>query len=250
MRGASCNAASAGVVGFVSLCMFVSPHSTFATNTFVMEAFITSPNAYVAIGKGRRSVCPPCGLTMMTSGKVEHMSAAARFLIAEQAAHPLFYPKVQDAALSESILAAQDEGRMLTDREIDELPNGKYAIALRNYCAEMVDEARARTLQIHKGIAEEGGKLYPAHRAETCWRDLELFVGTAQYALLAGIDGVNVKGAEIMVKLYEELDVPIDAMCTAIETLRDGATRRALHPTIVEAFDRVLQLLGNRKEVS
>jgi allophycocyanin-B len=118
--------------------------------------------------------------------------------------------------------------RFLTDDECARLgPGGRAARILRESCDDIVRAARREVTQAHLGIDNPGGDLYPAFRAEACWRDLQNFVRVASYGCVC-ISGakakyLNPEGCAILNSLYNELEVPRRAMLTGIRACSSAA---------------------------
>jgi hypothetical protein len=125
--------------------------------------------------------------------------------------------------------AADVQGRYLSEDDIkqinhyvpslsDNLAQGRI---LRDNVAEIVSKARSVVLAANPQITEPGGDLYPPMRAEACWRDFWHFLRCISY----GISGQSVnytsdRGLSYMEQLYQELQVPLDAMVLGLEQLK------------------------------
>lgn len=131
--------------------------------------------------------------------------------------------------------AAEDEKRYLTDEDCGQIqilaPDCAALIPvaklLRDRVTEIVDEARAGVLTTFPGITAPGGGLYPSFRAEACWRDFWHFLRCITY----GIAGYHTQytsptGLHYMKLLYEELQVPLDAMLTGLEGIKTASLNR------------------------
>lgn len=124
---------------------------------------------------------------------------------------------------------ADDEGRYLTDEDIQQIsqlvPNLESALAqgklLRDNVVEIVRDARAVVLDAHPMITEPGGGLYPPARAEACWRDFWHFLRCISYGVSGQmVDYTSDRGLGYMEQLYQELQVPLDAMILGLEQLK------------------------------
>ena len=124
---------------------------------------------------------------------------------------------------------AEEEKRYLSDRDLirieDIKPEKSSALAkaklLRDKAKEIIDRARIKVLEKYPNITEPGGDLYPPIRAEACWRDFWQFLRCITY----GIAGENTnylsrEGLDNMELLYQELQVPLQAMVTGLENLK------------------------------
>lgn len=149
------------------------------------------------------------------------LSARAQSLIQEQLSSPLFDVSKTPAELSGILSRAQEEGLFL---EASQLPspggtNAQAADAIRMHAAASIDAARAAVLREYRAIDQPGGALYPEHRARACWRDLSEFARVVSYGVAVGYEVFSDKGVDVMRLVYEELQVPMDAMRTAITVL-------------------------------
>ncbi|MGK7901320.1 MAG: phycobilisome protein [Hormoscilla sp.] len=141
------------------------------------------------------------------------------------------YPQV----VIEICQKADDEGRYLTNGELEQIQTlvpetatlVKIAQLLRDRASEIVDEAREKVLGEFPDITKPGGGLYPAKRAENCWRDFWHFLRCITY----GIAGSNTQytsaeGMHYMELLYQELRVPLDAMVVGLESVKAASIAR------------------------
>lgn len=129
------------------------------------------------------------------------------------------------------IKAADGEKRYLSDEDLQAIATSPSITGvvkqLRDQASAIVDEARADVLQTFPGILEPGGGLYPATRAEACWRDFWHFLRCITY----GIAGNNAQftssdGLIAMEQLYEELQVPLPAMVKGLEGIKEASLNR------------------------
>jgi len=131
--------------------------------------------------------------------------------------------------------AADDEGRYLSDRDLEQIQSLSRtelelldtARLLRDRASDIVAEARGKVLTQFPGIVDPGGDLYPPIRAESCWRDFWHFLRCITY----GIAGQNCQftseeGLGNMQLLYQELRVPLDAMVCGLENLKIASCQR------------------------
>lgn len=149
------------------------------------------------------------------------LSARAQSLIQQQVSSPLFDVSKPPVELSGILSRAQEEGSFL---EASELPspdgaNAQAADAIRRHASASIDVARAAVLREYPGIDQPGGALYPEHRAHACWRDLSEFARVVSYGVAVGEEVFSDKGVDIMKMVYKELQVPMDALLTAIAVL-------------------------------
>lgn len=157
---------------------------------------------------------------------------------------------------------ADNEGRYLTDSDIERIkaiaPHLSQALAqgklLRDNVVEIVSNARAVVLDAYPGITEPGGGLYPPVRAEACWRDFWHFLRCITYGISGRIlDYISDRGLGYMEQLYQELQVPLDAMLLGLEQLKffslkqfDVAQQDELEPF----FDRLIKSMQQFESAS
>lgn len=123
----------------------------------------------------------------------------------------------------ETIQQADDEGRYLSDGDLDKIGSNstEYAKLLRDKASLIVEQAREGVLAQYPNITQIGGDLYPPERAKACWRDFWHFLRCITY----GIAGENSQytsqeGLNNMKLLYDELKVPLLPMVTGLEGLK------------------------------
>ena len=131
--------------------------------------------------------------------------------------------------------AADDERRYLTDEDFAEILRlapkmtalVPAAIVLRDQAKEIVDEARSKVLAQYPGITDSGGRLFPAERADACWRDFWHFLRSIHYGIAGGRrEYTSQLGLHHMEALYKELLVPIDAMTSGLKYLKESSLAR------------------------
>ena len=124
---------------------------------------------------------------------------------------------------------ADDEGRYLRDQDLQQLsqlqPELEESLAqaklLRDQASELVEKARQGVIAAFPSITEPGGGLYPPMRAEACWRDFWHFLRCISYGVAgASVDYTSQEGLSYMEQLYQELQVPLDAMVLGLENLK------------------------------
>jgi len=127
--------------------------------------------------------------------------------------------------------AADDQSRYLTDADLQQIQGLAPELAkfvpivqlLRDRVNDIVDEARAEVLQSFPKITQEGGGLYPAERANACWRDFWHFLRCITYGITEQrTDYLSTEGLQYMNLLYQELQVPLDAMVVGLEGIKIG----------------------------
>ena len=144
--------------------------------------------------------------------------------------------------------AADDDRYYLSDEEYSRLqtlgsslPQDGIALAtaLRDAANEIVAEARENVLAAFPGITDPGGGLYPPHRAEACWRDFWQFLRCVTYGVAAQQSAfTSDEGLHFMQLLYQELQVPLDAMVMGIEQLKLASLNRFpnSNPDLLEPY--------------
>jgi allophycocyanin-B len=124
---------------------------------------------------------------------------------------------------------ADDESRYLTDEDNEKISQVAPHLAksltqaqlLRDRVTEIVNHARAEVLVAFPQIIEPGGGLYPPMRAEACWRDFWHFLRCITYGIAGqSTNYTSQEGLSYMEELYQELQVPLDAMVLGLKTLK------------------------------
>jgi Phycobilisome protein len=151
--------------------------------------------------------------------------------------------------------AADDEGRYLTDEDLQQIqqlvPENIALISvtkeLRDRVTEIVDEARNQVLETFPNITQPAGGLYPPARADACWRDFWHFLRCITYGI-AGLhtDYTSAEGLYYMELLYQELQVPLDAMVVGLEGIKAASLKRVepeQQKTLAPYFDHLIDEL-------
>ena len=124
----------------------------------------------------------------------------------------------------------------------------EVVITLRDQAASIVDEARAVVLITFPDILEPGGGLYPAMRAEACWRDFWQFLRCITYGVAGGQHHyTSTAGLEAMALLYAELSVPLPAMVTGLIGIKRASLQRfpvESYPALSPYFDHLIARLS------
>jgi len=124
---------------------------------------------------------------------------------------------------------ADNEGRYLNDQDLQQLnsliPERAESLVqaqlLRDHATDLISKAREEVLVAYPNITEPGGGLYPPMRAEACWRDFWHFLRCISYAIAgSSVDYLSEPGLGYMKQLYQELQVPLDAMVLGLEKLK------------------------------
>ena len=130
---------------------------------------------------------------------------------------------------------ADDQSRYLTDDDLAQIqalsPNLADSVItvqqLRDQVDVIIDEARASVLVSFPKITEPGGGLYPAERANACWRDFWHFLRCITYGIAGQrTDYTSPDGLHHMQLLYQELQVPLDAMIIGLEGIKHSSLKR------------------------
>jgi Phycobilisome protein len=131
--------------------------------------------------------------------------------------------------------SADDERQYLTNEDLSQIERLAPGTALlsaivqhqRDHVTEIVDEARAGVLATFPDITEPGGGLYPELRAEACWRDFWHFLRCITYGIAGQhTDYTSAEGLGYMQQLYQELQVPLDAMVLGLEGIKIASLKR------------------------
>ncbi len=157
----------------------------------------------------------------MLSDKVKELIKKSRIVSFENWQYP--------SDVTNIFQQADDTGQYLTDEDIKQiktlvpslfqgLEQGKI---LRDSVSKIVSNARGVVLDANPGILEPGGGLYPPMRAEACWRDFWHFLRCISYGISGqSINYISDRGLKYMEQLYQELDVPLEAMVLGLEQLK------------------------------
>jgi hypothetical protein len=131
--------------------------------------------------------------------------------------------------------AADDTGQYLSDEALQQIeqlaPDSATFLPvvqqLRDRASEIVDEARTGVLQTFPTITQPGGGLYPSERADACWRDFWQFLRCITYGIAGQhVDYTSAEGLHSMQLLYQELQVPLDAMVVGLEGVKAASLKR------------------------
>ncbi|PZO40591.1 MAG: phycobilisome protein [Pseudanabaena frigida] len=165
------------------------------------------------------------------------------------------WQNVYAAEVIQTFQMADDRRHYLTDAELQEMQIVAPAIAksipivqlLRDRVSEIVDEARAEVLKVFPNITQAGGSLYPAERANACWRDFWHFLRCITYGIAGQRpDYLSTEGLQYMNLLYQELQVPLDAMVVGLEAIKTASLKRVevdRRSEIAPYFDRLIEQL-------
>jgi Phycobilisome protein len=168
-------------------------------------------------------------MTTQLSARVKELIAKSR--IVSFASWEQSYPK----EVIQLFQTADDEGRYLTDEDLEQIGAVSPETAsllniarfLRDRVSEIVVEAREQVLLTYPDLTQPGGGLYPPERAEACWRDFWHFLRCITYGIAGGsTEFTSSEGLHQMNLLYQELQVPLDAMVLGLENLKSASLRR------------------------
>jgi hypothetical protein len=162
---------------------------------------------------------------------------------------------IYDVQLIEYVQTSDDQGRYLTDAELQEMGCLEPAIAkfiptvqlLRDQVRAIVDEARSDVLRAFPEITQVGGGLYPEVRADACWRDFWHFLRCITYGIVGqNLDYLSADGLQYMNLLYQELQVPLDAMVVGLVGIKTASLSRVesdRQSELAPYFDRLIEQL-------
>lgn len=189
------------------------------------------------------------GMTTQLNEKIKELIAKSRIVsfASWENSHP--------AETIQLFQNADDEGRYLTDADLEQIgalsPEtsefNNTARFLRDNAAEIVAEARANLLTTYPNITQPGGGLYPEIRAEACWRDFWHFLRCITYGI-AGKSSqyTSSEGLHYMNLLYQELQVPLEAMVLGLEGIKTASLKRVSdkeQETLAPYFDHLITQL-------
>mgnify|MGYP005609316471 FL=1 len=155
--------------------------------------------------------------------------------------------------------AADDEGRYLTDEDLQQLHSSEAASVnsakfLRNNATDIVSEAREQVLAQYPNIAEPGGDLYPPARAEACWRDFWHFLRCITYGIAGNCaEFTSDEGLRYMNLLYQELGVPLPAMVLGLEGIKAASLKRCESGDLTKLapyFDHLIEKLSQFSQLT
>ncbi|GAB4535975.1 MAG: allophycocyanin subunit alpha [Pleurocapsa sp.] len=191
----------------------------------------------------------------MLNDKVKELIAKSR-IVSFESWHALYPP-----AIIAIFQQADDEKRYLMDEDIEQIQNLVPKLApsleqgkiLRDSVNDIVNYARGEVLAAFPNITEPGGGLYPPMRAEACWRDFWHFLRCITY----GISGQSVeytsdRGLQYMEQLYQELQVPLDAMVVGLEQLKNHSLQKfavSQRDDLAPYFDRLINAMKDFSSV-
>lgn len=158
--------------------------------------------------------------------------------------------------------AADDQGRYLSDIDLQQIqvlaPETTalipFAQQFRDQVTDIVNEARSQLLATFPMITQPGNPLYPSERAEACWRDFWHFLRCITYGIAGQhVDYTSSEGLHYLRLLYQELQVPLDAMVVGLEGIKAASLRRVdpnQQETLAPYFDHLIYQLRCFQEPS
>jgi Phycobilisome protein len=163
----------------------------------------------------------------MLTEKAQDLIEKAQIVSFDTWKHPVESIEIFQAANKDRVYLTDEDCErisMLSPRTSTLMPIAKL---LRDRVVDIVDEARSDVLTKFPTITEPGGGLYPAIRAEACWRDFWHYLRPITYAIAAGESKyTSAEGLKYMHLLYQELEVPLDAMAVGLDGLRLASLSR------------------------
>jgi hypothetical protein len=148
---------------------------------------------------------------------------------------------------------ADDEGRFLSNEDIVKIQNNIPSLSeglnsgklLRDNVRDIIADARKVVLDTYPDITEPGGGLYPPMRAEACWRDFWHFMRCISYGISGqSLNYTSDRGLSYMEQLYQELQVPLDAMILGLEQLKVFSLKKldsTRHQELEPYFERLIE---------
>lgn len=153
---------------------------------------------------------------------------------------------------------ADDNSSYLTDENFQQIQTLSpetsefipVAKLLRDNATEIVDESRKQVLALMPNLIEPGGGLYPPERATACWRDFWHFLRCITYGIAGKhADYTSTTGLHHMNLLYQELQVPLNAMILGVESIKTNSLRRCevigAEETLAPYFDHLIRELAS-----
>ena len=132
-----------------------------------------------------------------------------------------------------TIISKADKAqRLLTHEELEDIcqasgVDGGLPGNLLRRADQLVNQARAHLLEAQPQLVEPGGPLFPAERAEACWRDCWNFLRVIIYAVACNQSTfTNPQGMAALRELYRQMNVPTEGMNIALDQLKEHAMER------------------------
>ena len=150
---------------------------------------------------------------------------------------------------------ANEQNRYLTDEDLLQIQNivpvntvlMSIMQHLRDNAHNIVSQARIEVLETFPNITQPGGQLYPSNRLEACWRDFWQFLRCISYGIAGEHTSyTSVEGLHYLKMLYQELEVPSDAMVIGLEAAKKAILRQVpaqQHILVTPYFEHLIEKL-------
>lgn len=176
------------------------------------------------------------------------LSPRAESLIQLQLKNPLFDSAKPSSDLSPLLSSLNSSSSYLSLSHLNPPHTSLHlaADAIRIHTPSAIQKARAVIIAEFPGIDQPGGGLYPEFRAKACWRDLNEFARVVAYGAACGTGVLSTRGVEIMKQMYDELQVPLEAMKRGVQVMADEIFKRCEQEEAVHvgaAFAELLEVL-------
>ncbi len=190
---------------------------------------------------------------MKLTAEVKELIAKARIVSFAE------WQNTHSSAAIDIFQASDDAGQYLSNEDLLQIealaPNYSqyfYLVRqLRDRVTEIVDEARTQMLIAYPNILEPGGELYPPERGAACWRDFWNFLRCITYGIAGQhSEYTSSKGLHYMKLLYEELQVPLDAMVVGLEGLKSASLKhcnKSQQSVLAPYFDHLIAKMSTFK---
>ena len=114
---------------------------------------------------------------------------------------------------------------------------------------QLVNQARAHLLEAQPQLVEPGGPLFPAERAEACWRDCWNFLRVIIYAVACNQSFfTNPQGMAALRELYRQMNVPTEGRNIALyqltELAMEGISKNSDQQLIRDCFQHLSDQLN------
>lgn len=184
----------------------------------------------IHVNRQHRSLHNVAAYTMTSSS----LSPLAKELFQSQVESPIFDPHLMKTTTSDDVRTAIHLAQPSTP-PFNQVSTSAITDSVCKVACMVLQDSKAvavgreEILKTFKGISEPGGDLYPEKRSDACWRDLQAFTRVVGY--LCALDGddspLSDDGFRVLSEVYEELDVPVDAVVVGVKGIWGFATRRA-----------------------
>lgn len=169
-----------------------------------------------------------------------------RRLMQTQLQNPIFNPSLLPSPQDKEFASLQEAPTTYYEPTPD-TAGTKASLHIAQYATGAISDARRRILLEFPGIDAPGGALYPALRADACWRDLNEFCRVVGYWTSLNL-GFSDTGFDVMKDAYQQLSVPMDALIVGVKEMRDiladGCDEQEVRTCIHQGFDELLRRLA------